>query len=220
MSHFTAGCPYPYDQCKCYTARSWSPGAENPEDAHCVNCGMTHGPAVGGSESRVAPGQPADGERSAPPTDLDWMEAVPDGLISDLHAELGLLLSVDGHNDEAVDWLNDIVSTVLRLVGNELLVREAAYDRVLDGLRDSVGRLTRERDEWEANEQEQYREVQRLQAIVDRYDAFFDDAFPDDPYLKGCLDGEWDAFERRGANNGTPAAGAGAEDNGSSGTQS
>lgn len=142
-------------------------------------------------------GRPVDGERSASPTDLGWMEAVPDGLISDLHAELGLLLSVDGHNDEAVDWLNGIVSTVLRLVGNELLVREAAYDGVLDGLRDSVGRLTRERDEWEANEQEQYREVQRLQAMVDRYDAFFDDAFPDDPFLKGSLDGEWDAFQRR-----------------------
>lgn len=64
-------------------------------------------------------------------------------------------------------------------------------------LRQDVGRLTRERSEWEANEQEQYREVLRLQAIVDRYDRFFDDAFPDDPFLKGSLDGEWDAFQAR-----------------------
>ena len=40
-------------------------------------------------------------------------------------------------------------------------------------------------------------QVQRLRAVVDRYDAFFDDAFPDDPFLKGSLDGEWDAFQRR-----------------------
>lgn len=76
MSHFTAGCPYPHDQCKCYTAQSWSPGAEQPEDARCVNCNQSHGPAVGGSESRVAPGQPADGERSAPPTDCGAYTAV------------------------------------------------------------------------------------------------------------------------------------------------
>lgn len=33
-------------------------------------------------------------------------------------------------------------------------------------LRQDVGRLTRERDEWEANEQEQYREVLLLQGLV------------------------------------------------------
>ena len=35
-----------------------------------------------------------------------------------------------------------------------------------DDLRQDVGRLTRERNEWEANEQEQYREVLLLQAVV------------------------------------------------------
>jgi hypothetical protein len=69
------GSPTP---CENYTARSWSPGSERPEDARCVNCGKTHGPAVGGSESRVAPGQPADGERSAPPTDLGADHGSPD----------------------------------------------------------------------------------------------------------------------------------------------
>jgi hypothetical protein len=39
--------------------------------------------------------------------------------------------------------------------------------------------------------------VERLRVQVNRYDTFFDAAFPDDPYLKGCLDGEWDAFVRR-----------------------
>jgi len=197
MSHFTAGCPYPHDQCKCYTAQSWSPGAEQPEDARCVNCNQSHGPAVGGSESQVAPGQPADGERSAPPTDLDWMETVPDSLVNDIYADLGLLLNIDGHDDKASDWLTDIVSTALRHVGRELLARDAAYESVFEELRQHVGRLTRERSEWEANEQEQHREVLRLQAMVDRYDRFFDDAFPDDPFLKGSLDGEWDAFQAR-----------------------
>lgn len=37
---------------------------------------------------------------------------------------------------------------------------------VVDSLRAEVGRLTRERDEWEANEQEQYREVQRLRDVL------------------------------------------------------
>lgn len=45
-------------------------------------------------------------------------------------------------------------------------------------LRQDVGRLTRERDEWEANEQEQYREVQRLQAELDRLRSALRGAFP------------------------------------------
>lgn len=45
---------------------------------------------------------------------------------------------------------------------------EAMADRI-DLLRDQVGRLTRERDEWEANEQEQAAEVERLAAENERH---------------------------------------------------
>jgi hypothetical protein len=145
MSHFTAGCPYPHDQCKC--------------------C------------------QPADEGQSRPPADLVTTVA---------HA----IREIDG--GYADDW-SDCAQVAIDAVRSWDAMHAVWGERddVIELLRQDVGRLTRERDEWEANEQEQYREVQRLQAMVDRYDAFFDDAFPDDPFLKGSLDGEWDAFQRR-----------------------
>ena len=150
MSHFTAGCPYPHDQCKC--------------------C------------------QPADEGRSAPPADLVTTVA---------HA----IREIDG--GYADDW-SDCAAEHAVL---------AERDDMIDMLRQDVGRLTRERDEWEANEQEQYREVERLRAQVDLYDHFFDEAFPDDPFLKGSLDGEWDAFQRR--HNGSRKRHANPSENGS-----
>lgn len=145
MSHFTAGCPYPHDQCKC--------------------C------------------QPADEGQSRPPADLVTTVA---------HA----IREIDGgYADDWSDCAEVAVNAVRSWDAHHAVLAER--DDAIELLRQDVGRLTRERDEWEANEQEQYREVQRLQAMVDRYDAFFDDAFPDDPFLKGSLDGEWDAFQRR-----------------------
>ena len=40
-------------------------------------------------------------------------------------------------------------------------------------------------------------ELERLRAMVYRYDVFLRSAFDDDPALKGALDAEWDIFVRR-----------------------
>lgn len=66
-------------------------------------------------------------------------------------------------------WIADSPSLVwpekatLHLLIDEL---EAAEDRI-DALRDEVGRLTRERDEWEANEQEQHKRAEAAEARIE-----------------------------------------------------
>ncbi|HET7734368.1 MAG TPA: hypothetical protein VFK52_00215 [Nocardioidaceae bacterium] len=114
MSHFTAGCPYPHDQCKC--------------------C------------------QPADEGRSAPPADLVTTVA---------HA----IREIDGGYDD--DW-SDCAQVAIDAVRSWDAMHAVWSERddVIELLRQDVGRLTRERDAWEANEQEQYREVLLLQAVV------------------------------------------------------
>ena len=113
MSHFTAGCPYPHDQCKC--------------------C------------------QPADEERSAPPTDLVTAVA---------HA----ISEIDGgYADDWSDCAQVAVDAVRSWDARHAVLAE--HD-VIELLRQDVARLTRERNEWEANEQEQYREVLLLQGLV------------------------------------------------------
>lgn len=49
----------------------------------------------------------------------------------------------------------------------ELRAENERLTDIVDDLRSDVGRLTRERDEWEANEQTQAREVERLNAVID-----------------------------------------------------
>ena len=53
--------------------------------------------------------------------DGTWVEAVPDHLVDDIYSELGLMLGIDGNDDEATDWLTDIVSTITPYVGRVLL---------------------------------------------------------------------------------------------------
>jgi hypothetical protein len=53
-------------------------------------------------------------------------------------------------------------------------------------LRDDIGRLTRERDEWEANEQEQFREVERLRKVLEWYSQ--EDNWVTHPVSYGGLD--------------------------------
>lgn len=114
MSHFTAGCPYPYDQCKC--------------------C------------------QPADEERSAPPADLITTVA---------HA----IREIDGgYADDWSDCAQVAVDAVRSWDARHAALAER--DDAIELLRQDVAWRTRERDEWEANEQEQYREVLLLQAVV------------------------------------------------------
>jgi septal ring factor EnvC (AmiA/AmiB activator) len=51
---------------------------------------------------------------------------------------------------------------------------DPSYQDLLDTIDDQksdIARLTRERDEWEANEQESYRDVVRLEARVDRLEG-------------------------------------------------
>ena len=144
MSHFTAGCPFPHDQCKC--------------------CAEPHGPAVGGSESRVALGQPADGERSAPPTDL--VTAVADAI-----------RDIDG--GYADDW-SDCAQVAVDAVRSwdAMYAVSSERDDAIELLRQDVARLTRERNEWEANERDQYRKVLELRAELDRMQRMLGRAFP------------------------------------------
>ena len=60
-------------------------------------------------------------------------------------------------------------------------------------------------------------ELDRLRAMVHRYDLFLRTAFDDDPRLRGSLDAEWDIFVRRhpvGADNDASTSADLATDNG------
>lgn len=108
--------------------------------------------------------QPVDEERSAPPADLITTVA---------HA----IREIDGgYADDWSDCAQVAVDAVRSWDARHAVLAER--DDVIELLRQDVARLTRERNEWEANEREQYRKVLELRAELDRVQRMLGRAFP------------------------------------------